>query len=131
MLIYHILDILFVVFHTILILFNLSGWIWRRTRMINLITLLITGSSWLFLGLFVGTLGYCPLTDWHFSILVRLGNTDLPSSYIKYLADRLTGLDISTSFVDNVTLCSFLAALVISLLLNIRDIKKSKKSSEP
>jgi len=99
--------------------------------MINLITLLITGSSWLFLGLFVGTLGYCPLTDWHFSILVRLGNTDLPSSYIKYLADRLTGLDISTSFVDNVTLCSFLAALVISLLLNIRDIKKSKKSSEP
>jgi hypothetical protein len=131
MLIYHILDILFVVFHTSLILFNLSGWIWRRTRIINLITLLITGSSWLFLGLFVGTLGYCPLTDWHFSILVRLGNTDLPSSYIKYLADRLTGLDVSTSFVDNVTLCSFLAALVISLLLNIRDLKKSKKSSEP
>jgi hypothetical protein len=131
MLIYHILDILFVVFHTSLILFNLSGWIWRRTRIINLITLLITGSSWLFLGLLVGTIGYCPLTDWHFSILDRLGNTDLPSSYIKYLADRLTGLDISTSLVDNVTLCSFLVALVISLLLNIRDFKMARKSSEP
>jgi hypothetical protein len=119
--IWHLLDIFFVVFHTFLIFFNLFGWIWKRTRILNLVTLIITGASWLLLGLIVGTLGYCPLTDWHFSILSKLGETNLPSSYIKYLADRLTGLDLNTSFVDNVTLSAFIAALAISVFLNIKD----------
>jgi hypothetical protein len=119
--IYHILDIFFVIFHSSVVLFNIFGWIWKKTRIYNLITLGITGASWLFLGLLVGTLGYCPLTDWHFSVLNKLGVTDLPNSYMKYLADRITGLDISASLVDNVTLYTFLTALVISLLLNIKD----------
>jgi hypothetical protein len=124
--IYRILDIFFLIFHTILIFFNLFGWIWKRTRKLNLIVLSLTGASWLFLGLIVGTLGYCPLTDWHFKILEKLGKTDLPYSYTKYLADRLTGLDINASLVDNATLYAFLAALVISVVLNLRDYKKRK-----
>jgi hypothetical protein len=127
--IYRILDIFFVVFHTSIILFNLSGWIWRKTRKYNLIVLVLTGGSWLFLGLIVGTLGYCPLTDWHFSVLNKLGISDLPSSYVKYLADRLTGLDIDSSLVDNVTLYSFLAALGFSLFFNIRDFLARRKNS--
>lgn len=91
-----------------------------------MITLSLTGVSWLFLGLIVGTLGYCPLTDWHFKILEKLGKTDLPYSYTKYLADRLTGLDINASLVDNVTLYTFLAAFTISIVLNIRDFVKRK-----
>lgn len=117
-----ILDIFFVIFHTSLILFNLFGWIWQKTRRLNLITLLLTGASWLFLGLIVGTPGYCPFTDWHFNILRNLGKTDLPNSYIKYLADRITGLDFSPSLVDSVTLYAFLAALVISLVMNLRTL---------
>ena len=124
---YRILDIFFLIFHTFLIFFNLFGWIWKRTRKLNLITLSLTGASWLFLGLSVGTLGYCPLTDWHFKILEKLGKTDLPYSYTKYLADRLTGLDINATRVDNVTLYTFLAALVISIALNLRDYKRGKK----
>lgn len=115
----HLLDIFFVVFHTALILFNMLGWIWEKTRLANLITLLLTGSSWLFLGLIVGTPGYCPLTDWHFTILEKLGKTDLPYSYIKYLADRITGLDIDAGLADIVTLYGFLAALALSLIINI------------
>ena len=126
--IYRILDIFFVVFHTSIIFFNLFGWIWRKTRKFNLILLLITGSSWLFLGLIVGTLGYCPLTDWHFTILNKLGVSDLPSSYVKYLVDRLTGLDLNPSLVDNVTLYAFLAALVLSIFLNIKDFRIKKAS---
>jgi hypothetical protein len=126
--IWRILDIFFVVFHTSIIFFNLFGWIWRKTRKLNLILLLITGSSWLFLGLIVGTLGYCPLTDFHFSVLNKLGISDLPSSYVKYLVDRLTGLDLNPSLVDNVTLYSFLAALGFSLLLNIRDVVFKRKN---
>lgn len=124
--IWKFLDIFFVIFHTSLILFNLFGWIWKWTRKLNLITLSLTGASWLFLGLIVGTLGYCPLTDWHFNVLEKLGKTDLPSSYTKYLADRLTGLDINASLVDNITLYSFLAALVISIFLNVKDYRNSR-----
>jgi Protein of Unknown function (DUF2784) len=125
--IWHILDIFFVIFHTLLIVFNLFGWIWKRTRILNLIVLTLTGASWLFLGLLVGTLGYCPLTGWHFRILEKLGKTDLPDSYIKYLADRLSGLDFNPSFVDKITLYVFLAAFVISLSLNVRDFIRNKR----
>lgn len=130
--VYRILDIFFVVFHTTLTLFNLFGWIFKKTRVINMITLVLTGSSWLFLGLITGTMGYCPLTDWHFSILERMGQTGLPASYIKYLADRLTGLDVNPSLVDSITLYAFLAVLVLSLGFNIKDFisrKSGKRAS--
>jgi len=123
--IWRLLDIFFVLFHTFIVFFNLFGWIWKRTRKYNLFLLLLTGGSWLFLGLLVGTLGYCPLTDWHFEVLEKLGRTDLPLSYIKYLADRLTGLSYSSVIVDRITLYSFLAAMIISLFLNIRDYRKA------
>jgi len=125
--IYRILDIFFVVFHTSLILFNIFGWIWKKTRLWNLVTLALTGSSWLFLGLIVGVPGYCPFTDWHFSVLEKLGRTGLPNSYIKYLADRLTGHDLNPSIVDSVTLYTFIAALALSITLNIRDYLGKKK----
>jgi hypothetical protein len=127
--IYHILDIFFVVFHSSLILFNLFGWIWRKTRVFNLITLSLTGASWLFLGLIFGTLGYCPLTEWHFRILSKLGERDLPDSYIKYLAERITGLDINASLVDHTTLYAFLFALLVSIYINTRDFLGSGKAS--
>lgn len=120
----HILDIFFVVFHTALIFFNSLGWIWRKTRRLNLITLLLTGGSWLFLGMIVGTPGYCPLTDWHFNILEKLGKTDLPNSYIKYLADRLTGLDINASLIDDVTLYTFIVSLVLSVIFNLLSLRR-------
>jgi hypothetical protein len=119
---WHLLDIFFIIFHTSIIIFNLFGWIWKKTQRFNLITLGITGASWLLLGLLVGSLGYCPLTDWHFSVLNKLGETDLPNSYIKYLADRLTGLDFDQSLVDSVTLYAFLIALAVSLFVNIRSL---------
>jgi hypothetical protein len=122
-----ILDIFFVVFHTSLILFNVFGWIWKRTRILNLITLGLTGASWLFLGLLAGVPGYCPFTDWHFTILEKLGRTNLPDSYIKFLADRLTGSDFNSGMIDNVTLYTFIAAIVISLFLNIRDLIRKRK----
>jgi len=53
-------------------------------------------------------------------VLEKLGKTDLPNSYIKYLADRITGLDFNPAYVDNVTLYAFLTALVISIFLNLK-----------
>jgi hypothetical protein len=93
-----------------------------------LITLSVTGASWLFLGLLVGTIGYCPLTDWHFNILYELGVADLPSSYVKYLADRISGLNFNANLIDQITLYSFLMALIFSLLLNGRDFIASRRN---
>jgi hypothetical protein len=124
---YRALDILFVIFHTFLIIFNLIGWIWKKTRIANLVTLLLTGGSWFLLGLIVGTIGYCPLTDWHFKILEKLGRTGLPVSYVKYLADRITGLDFNSVMIDKVTLWSFIAALLFSIYFNLRDLKLRRR----
>jgi hypothetical protein len=55
-------------------------------------------------------------------VLEKLGKTDLPNSYMKYLGDRITGLDINAALVDNVTLYAFLAALILSVILNVRDL---------
>ena len=116
---YPFLDYFFMVFHTLLIIFNVFGWIWRKTRKLNLIVLLLTGLSWTFLGIFYG-FGYCPLTDWHFKVLRKLGEYDLPNSYIKYLIDRLFGLDLNADLVDQLTLIIFIVVLSISLILNLR-----------
>jgi len=124
---YKLADIAFVIFHSSLILFNLFGWIWRRTRPYNLATIILTFASWWLLGLIVGVPGYCPFTEWHFDILQKLGHTDLPASYIKYLADRLTGLDFSQQLVDDLTLYGLVAAFIASISLNTAGIVKKKK----
>lgn len=122
----HLLDIFFIVFHTSLVLFNLFGWIWRKTRRLNLVTLLLTGASWFILGIFYG-IGYCPLTDWHFRILEKLGETNLPNSYMSYLAERLTGIHFNPDLVDALTLAGFILALVLSVVCNARDFVRKKK----
>ncbi|MCK4699513.1 MAG: DUF2784 family protein, partial [Bacteroidales bacterium] len=69
----------------------------------------------------------CPLTDWHFSVLEHLGVNNLPNSYIKYLADRITGMNFNQDIVDSLTLYFYLAALVISLAINYIDRRKKKR----
>ncbi|MFH0866829.1 MAG: DUF2784 domain-containing protein [Bacteroidota bacterium] len=125
----HILDYFFLTFHTGITIFNLFGWIWRKTRKANLITLLLTGLSWFVLGLFYG-IGYCPLTEWHWQVLEKLGKHDLPYSYIKYLIYRLTSLDANATLVEYATVIGFFIALVMSVILNIRDYKLLKTLSK-
>ncbi len=118
-------DIFFMVFHTTLILFNLTGWIWRRTRPYNLVTLLLTLGSWVVLGIFYGW-GYCPSTDWHFQILRKMGTGNLPDSYILFMIRRITGYSPPSGLVDALTVAGLLLALALSLWLNIRDRYRSR-----
>jgi len=115
---YRFLDIFFIVFHTLWILFNLFGWIWDKTRFLNLITLLLTGGSWFILGIWYG-IGYCPCTQWHWEARRELGYTEMPNSYTKFLVDTLTGLDVNAQLVDIATVLFFFIALGISVYLNI------------
>ncbi len=123
---YKALDIFFICFHTILIFFNLFGWIWRPTRKANLISLVITGASWFILGIFYG-IGYCPLTDWHWQVLHKLGKYDIPNSYIDYLIERISGFDANAEVVNVCTVLFYFVVLLISLYLNI--FKRKNKVS--
>jgi hypothetical protein len=125
---YLLLDIFFLVFHTLLVLFNLTGWIWRETRRLHLVVLTLTCLSWFGLGLFYG-FGYCPCTHWHWRVKRELGETDLPDSYVKYYLDLLTGLDWDSLLVDMSVLLLGLAALGTSAWLNWRDWRRSRRIS--
>jgi len=116
----HAANYFFFVFHTLLILFNLFGWLHPKTRKLNLITLLLTFGSWGILGIFYGW-GYCFLTDWHYDILRRLGETGLPNSYIAFLVERLTGWLPEANLVNNLTVGLAVVALIASLGVNLRD----------
>ncbi len=123
---YHLLDWFFVAFHTLLIAFNLFGWIRKAWLRYNLVTLLLTGGSWVFLGFFYG-LGYCPLTDWHWMVLDKMGKDPETNSYIAYLFKRLLGIDMSDAVADRLTLWVYLGALCISVTLNTRHFIKRRK----
>jgi hypothetical protein len=88
------LDKFFFVFHSTWIVFLLFGWAWRKTRRANLAVIVLTAFSWFILGIWYGY-GYCPSTDWHWMVRVRLGYKDLPNSYTKFLVDSLTGWNVS------------------------------------
>jgi len=122
---YQFLDHFFLIFHTFIILFNLFGYLWVKTRKINLVLLSMTAFSWFVLGIWFG-IGYCPCTDWHWQIREELGYK-MPNSYIKYLVDNFTGLDINADFVDIMALILFASAFTASIFLNLRDRKIKKE----
>ncbi len=122
---YAFLNIFFFVFHTCIILFNLFGWIWKKTRLANLILLSLTAFSWFLLGIWYGY-GYCPSTDWHWQVRMKLGIYDMPSSYLEFLFETFTGLDVSRTLVDIFALIFLVVAFCASIVLNIRDWKRRK-----
>lgn len=126
---YELADTFFLFFHTGIILFNLLGWIWPATRKWNLALLVLTGLSWSVLGIWYG-FGYCPCTDWHWQVLEKLNREPETSSYIEYLVERLTPLEISRQTADTVTFLVYLVLLIISGLLNWRDWKAQKSKAK-
>ena len=111
------LDILFTLLHLAIIGFNLLGWIWKPLRKAHFISIVLTAASWLVLGIWYG-IGYCPVTDWQWQVKERLGEGDLPDSFIKYFADKLSGKDISASLVNALTAAGFALAAGLSVYVN-------------
>ncbi len=114
---YILLDYLLTLIHLCIVGFNLTGWIWPATRKLHLIVICMTAGCWLILGIWYG-IGYCPITDWQWQIKEQLGETNLPASFIKYFADKITGLDISANLIDVITAFSFVSAATLSVYLN-------------
>ncbi|ACU04637.1 MULTISPECIES: DUF2784 domain-containing protein [Pedobacter] len=114
---YQLYDFLFTIFHLVIIGFNLLGWIWPPTRKMHFVLVLLTAGSWLVLGIWYG-LGYCPVTDWQWQVKTHLGENNLPNSFIKYYADKLSGQDISADFIDAATSIGFAIAAILSVYFN-------------
>lgn len=124
---YVFLDTFFFVFHSSVIVFNVLGWAWKKTRRANLAALLLTAGSWVVLGFWKG-FGYCPSTDWHWHVRRQLGKDDMPRSYMKFLADAVLGWDVPAAWVDAATVAGLLLALAVSAYLNVRDWRRRKSA---
>lgn len=111
------LDILLTFVHLAIIGFNLTGWIWPRTRRAHLLAVAATAASWLILGIWYG-LGYCPVTDWQWRVKEQLGEQHLPPSFITYYAEKLSGRQFSDSLVNMITAGAFAAAAILSVYFN-------------
>src|SRR5688572_16825139 len=118
------LDYLLTITHLLIVGFNLFGWIWPRTRRAHLIVVLLTAASWFVLGIWYG-MGYCPVTDWQWEVKTKLGETNLPGSFIKYYADKVAGKDFDAGTIDLITGISFAAVGIISIYLNLKRSRKS------
>jgi len=119
-----ILDLFLSFLHIAFTLFNLVGWIWPSTRKLHLVTICATAASWFILGIWKGW-GYCFLTDWQWTAKEKLGETNLPSSFIKYFADKLSGSDVNASLINTVTLICFIAAVALTIYVNFFLKKRS------
>lgn len=121
------LNIFFFVVHTAYTAFNLTGWIWHSTRRWHLFSLLLTLASWFGLGIWYGW-GYCPCTDWHWEVRAELGYHDSANNYIEFLWETFTGIPIATNQMEVLLVVAMAVLTVLSLALNIRDVRKHRRS---
>lgn len=117
-------DYFFLIFHTLLILFNLFAWLWKPLQVWHFIVISLTFGSWFILGIWYGW-GYCPITDWHWDVLREKGVTDLPNSYITYLIQRYFGAAPSPELVEHATVGFAFLALIASIKVNFFSKKKA------
>ena len=95
----HVIDVLFFVFHTGLILFNLAGWVLPQTRRFHFLCIAATLFSWVVMGASYG-FGYCLCTDWQFQIRRRLGLPVSGHTYLQLMARVFLGINLSQSASD-------------------------------
>lgn len=104
-------NIFFFMFHGMIIFINLLGWIFWKLRKLHYLVLSFTLFSWFVLGIYYGW-GYCFLTDWHYSILRKLGYQDLPYSYIKFCLDGIFQSNFNPFWVDVGTVLGLLVGIL-------------------
>lgn len=122
------LNVGFFVFHTSWIAFNAVGWAWRRTRRWHLATVGLTAVSWFGLGARYGW-GYCPFTDWHWRVRERLGYRDDPNSYMELLISEVFKVELGSFWADALTGGMFAVVALLTIILNLRDVRGSTKTN--
>lgn len=112
-----LLDHGFYGFHLALTLFNVLGWMFARMRRAHRWCVGLTAACWVTIGpLMYGTLGYCPLTDWHWQIKEARGQIALPDSFITLLLNQI-GLFPAPETVEILTGVTFAGVIAVTLFL--------------
>lgn len=122
----HALDIFLTLVHFTIIGINMFGWIWPKTRRLNFVCIVATTFSWFVLGLKFG-IGYCPLTHWQWMIKEKLGEHNLPYSFITYYGEKIANRSLDPALVNKVTAISFGIAVICSVYFNFFH-RRGKKS---
>ena len=87
------------------------------TRTLHLLVIVLVAISWFGLGKFFGY-GYCLLTDTQWRVKRKLGQEPYTESYVKYVMDKVTGLNIDKKIIDSLMLYTYGGAVVLSLTVN-------------
>lgn len=111
------LDLLLTLLHFAVIGFNVFGWIWKPVRKAHFICIVLTAGCWFILGIWFG-IGYCPITDWEWHVKEKIGEHDLPASFITYYADKISGKPVNDSLVDMLVAVCFSLAALLSVYVN-------------
>ncbi len=115
------LDYLFHFLHISLILWNLTGWIFQKTRFLHFLSLNLLFFFWFVVGIFYG-FGYCPLTHYHWEVKILLGEKNLPNSYITYIL-QLIGIYLNEIYIDYIVLSITIIVYFISLYFLVKNYK--------
>ena len=124
----HFLNIAFFVVHNLLLVFNLLGWIWPRTRRMHLFALGATLFSWLVIGAWCGW-GYCLCADWHFQVRRQLNIHGGESNHTQMLFHQILGLSVTPSFADMVSAGALIMVLIATAVVWVRQLKANSVGS--
>ena len=113
------MNIFFHLVHLAIIFFFLFGWLLSQTILAHFILSILILLSWYGLGIFFG-FGYCLITDIQWKIKKRMDQEPYTEYYIKYMLDKMTGLDLNPNTVNAITTYTFFVILLFStaLILN-------------
>jgi len=122
-----LLDLVLTVIHLSIIVFNLFGWIPKRTRKAHLVSVGLTTTSWFILGIWYGV-GYCPFTDWQWKVKAQLGEKNLPGNFVEYFLEKTTRYNFTSSFINTLIAACFFVAVILSIYVNfiLPAIKRKK-----
>lgn len=121
------LDYFFTIVHSFLVFFVLVGWVFPKLRRAHGILLFLILIAWVVIGFYKGVLGYCPLTDWHWDIKRALGERAMPSSFIEYMVEKITGIDFRKKLVDGFTLGGLIFSVVMAGWVHWKGLFHGKK----
>lgn len=110
-----LLNLCFHLIHLSIIFFFLFGWLFKTMRLAHFILSLLILISWCGLGIFFG-FGYCLVTDIQWKIKKRLNQEPPTEFYVKYMIDKVTGLDTKPSIINGMTTYIFFGIFIISTI---------------
>lgn len=108
------------IFHLIIVLFLVFGWIVPKTRPLHRIAVAVTSFLWIVVGAIVGRIGYCPATDLHWKVKNLRGEENLPESYVDYNLQKI-GIHLPPEQADQIVMAVFVTIVVITIFLYIRE----------